>query len=279
MEQAGLHCVLDPKVEVVIWEKRAFNAALSLLAAVAGLTFGEIGDRPEERACVKLFRSGSSLLSPTFSAATKARQRVGLFEKRQTGFIICGASSLRSPMPVKTQGYLPASRSSFVRLGWRARVLWRWLTLWTSTASTGGVLRTEHRCRQIRTAADPCHLFEYARRGPAICVTNFLTSSSRLVAREPRRRPPDPSQNAPIAAFPLVVTPSGSVHRRRTVFALRQCHVAAVDELDDGIVADDHSVAVIAAEGERTGAASETWRPSSLSPSKMNGRSARTSRY
>lgn len=49
LDQAGLNCKPDPKVEVAIWEKLAFNSALNSLAAITGLTVGEMGDRAESR--------------------------------------------------------------------------------------------------------------------------------------------------------------------------------------------------------------------------------------
>ncbi len=49
LDEAGLNCKLDPGVEVTIWEKLAFNSALNSLAAVTGLTVGEMGDRQEAR--------------------------------------------------------------------------------------------------------------------------------------------------------------------------------------------------------------------------------------
>lgn len=49
LDGAGLNCKLDPHVEVAIWEKLAFNSALNSLAAVTGLTVGEMGDRQESR--------------------------------------------------------------------------------------------------------------------------------------------------------------------------------------------------------------------------------------
>ncbi len=49
LTDSGLNCQLDPKVEVAIWEKLAFNSALNSLAAVTGLTVGEMGERPESR--------------------------------------------------------------------------------------------------------------------------------------------------------------------------------------------------------------------------------------
>ncbi len=52
IDAAGLRCRLDRDVEVAIWEKLAFNAALNSLSAVTGLTVGEMGDRPESRAVV-----------------------------------------------------------------------------------------------------------------------------------------------------------------------------------------------------------------------------------
>ncbi|MCD2171441.1 ketopantoate reductase family protein [Rhizobium sp. C4] len=52
LDDAGLHCTLDPHVEVAIWEKLAFNSALNSLAAVTGLTVGEMGDGKETREIV-----------------------------------------------------------------------------------------------------------------------------------------------------------------------------------------------------------------------------------
>jgi len=49
LDGAGLNCKLDPHVEVAIWEKLAFNSALNSLAAITGLTVGEMGDRQESR--------------------------------------------------------------------------------------------------------------------------------------------------------------------------------------------------------------------------------------
>lgn len=52
LDEAGLNCKLDPSVEVAIWEKLAFNSALNSLAAITGLTVGEMGDRQESREIV-----------------------------------------------------------------------------------------------------------------------------------------------------------------------------------------------------------------------------------
>lgn len=41
-DDAGLRCSADPQVEVFIWEKLAFNAALNSICAVSGLTVGEV---------------------------------------------------------------------------------------------------------------------------------------------------------------------------------------------------------------------------------------------
>ncbi|OEC99944.1 2-dehydropantoate 2-reductase [Rhizobium sp. YK2] len=49
LDEAGLNCTLDSHVEVAIWEKLAFNSALNSLAAITGLTVGEMGDRRESR--------------------------------------------------------------------------------------------------------------------------------------------------------------------------------------------------------------------------------------
>lgn len=52
LDEAGLNCKLDPDVEAAIWEKLAFNSALNSLAAITGLTVGEISDRQESREIV-----------------------------------------------------------------------------------------------------------------------------------------------------------------------------------------------------------------------------------
>ena len=49
---AGLNGVADPAVEVAIWEKVAFNAAMNSVSAVSRLAVGPIGDSPEGRALV-----------------------------------------------------------------------------------------------------------------------------------------------------------------------------------------------------------------------------------
>lgn len=49
LDQAGLNCALDEHVEIAIWEKLAFNAALNSIAAITGLTVGEISDMPVTR--------------------------------------------------------------------------------------------------------------------------------------------------------------------------------------------------------------------------------------
>ncbi len=46
---AGLHCLADPAVEVAIWEKLAFNAALNALCAITRRQVGAVADRPEGR--------------------------------------------------------------------------------------------------------------------------------------------------------------------------------------------------------------------------------------
>lgn len=49
LDEAGLNCSLDPQVEIAIWEKLAFNTALNSVAAITGLTVGEIGESNEAR--------------------------------------------------------------------------------------------------------------------------------------------------------------------------------------------------------------------------------------
>ena len=46
---AKFSCVVDPQVEIQIWEKVAFNAALNALATVSGLTVGGMDTQPGRR--------------------------------------------------------------------------------------------------------------------------------------------------------------------------------------------------------------------------------------
>ena len=52
LSAAGLDCVADPQVQVAIWEKVAFNAAMNSVAAVTRLPVGPIADHPAGRALV-----------------------------------------------------------------------------------------------------------------------------------------------------------------------------------------------------------------------------------
>jgi 2-dehydropantoate 2-reductase len=52
MSAAGLDCIADPLVDVAIWEKVAFNAAMNSVSAVTRLTVGPIADHPAGRALV-----------------------------------------------------------------------------------------------------------------------------------------------------------------------------------------------------------------------------------
>jgi 2-dehydropantoate 2-reductase len=49
LDRAGLDCAADPLVEVGIWEKVAFNAALNAVAAVIGRPVAAIADHPSGR--------------------------------------------------------------------------------------------------------------------------------------------------------------------------------------------------------------------------------------
>ena len=53
LTRAGLPAVADPDVRVAIWEKVAFNAATSPVAAVTRLRVGPIGDSPAGRAIAR----------------------------------------------------------------------------------------------------------------------------------------------------------------------------------------------------------------------------------
>ena len=50
---AGLDCLADPTVEVAIWEKVAFNAAMNSVSAISRLSVGEIADSIAGRALVE----------------------------------------------------------------------------------------------------------------------------------------------------------------------------------------------------------------------------------
>jgi 2-dehydropantoate 2-reductase len=49
LDEAGLNCCADASVDASIWEKVAFNAALNSVAAVAGMTVGEMADSRDAR--------------------------------------------------------------------------------------------------------------------------------------------------------------------------------------------------------------------------------------
>lgn len=49
LNDAGLNCFADPSVDTSIWEKVSFNAALNSVAAVTGMTVGEMADSPPAR--------------------------------------------------------------------------------------------------------------------------------------------------------------------------------------------------------------------------------------
>ena len=52
LAQAGMDCLADPLVEVAIWEKVAFNAAMNSISAVTRLSVGQIGDSAAGRELV-----------------------------------------------------------------------------------------------------------------------------------------------------------------------------------------------------------------------------------
>ncbi len=52
LSAAGLDCIADPAVEVAVWEKVAFNAAMNSVAAVTRLPVGPIADHPAGRLLV-----------------------------------------------------------------------------------------------------------------------------------------------------------------------------------------------------------------------------------
>ncbi len=52
LDKAGLNCSADRSVDTSIWEKVSFNAALNSVAAVTGMTVGEMGDSVEAREVV-----------------------------------------------------------------------------------------------------------------------------------------------------------------------------------------------------------------------------------
>lgn len=74
--QAGLPCEADPQVQVAIWEKVAFNAALNSVCAVTRQTVGAVGASEQGRQLL------NSILDETVAVAQAAgiavdRQRVG----------------------------------------------------------------------------------------------------------------------------------------------------------------------------------------------------------
>jgi len=52
LSAAGLDCIADPQVDVAIWEKVAFNAAMNSVSAVTRLPVGPIADNPDGRLLV-----------------------------------------------------------------------------------------------------------------------------------------------------------------------------------------------------------------------------------
>ncbi|WAH55351.1 2-dehydropantoate 2-reductase [Pseudomonas silvicola] len=51
-DDAGLTCTAEPQVQVSIWEKLAFNAALNSICSVTGLTVGKLGQSPSGKRTV-----------------------------------------------------------------------------------------------------------------------------------------------------------------------------------------------------------------------------------
>ncbi|MGJ7546858.1 ketopantoate reductase family protein [Pseudomonas alloputida] len=43
LRRGGMNCIVDPDIEVSIWEKVAFNTALNSLCALSGMSVGELG--------------------------------------------------------------------------------------------------------------------------------------------------------------------------------------------------------------------------------------------
>lgn len=75
LSQAGLPCTADPQVQVAIWEKVAFNAALNSVCAVTRQTVGAVGDCAHGRQVL------SAIIEETLAVARAAgiavdRQRV-----------------------------------------------------------------------------------------------------------------------------------------------------------------------------------------------------------
>ncbi len=63
LSAAGLDCAADPLVEIAIWEKVAFNAAMNSVAAVTRLPVAAIADHPAGRALV------SAIIAETLAVA------------------------------------------------------------------------------------------------------------------------------------------------------------------------------------------------------------------
>jgi len=98
LSAAGLPCKADPQVEVAIWEKVVFNAALNSISAVTKLTVGAIGDHDEGRSLAQ------SIVAETLAIA-KARG-LAVDEQRARRALEHAFNSHRSHQPSMLQDVL-----------------------------------------------------------------------------------------------------------------------------------------------------------------------------
>ena len=95
LSAAGLNCVADPAVEVAIWEKVAFNAAMNSVSAVSRLAVGPIGDSPEGRSLVAAVVDEAVAVARARGLAVDAARVHGTVAKAFTGHRAHKASMLQ----------------------------------------------------------------------------------------------------------------------------------------------------------------------------------------
>lgn len=103
LDAAGLNCRCDPQVEIAIWEKIAFNAALNALCAASGLTVGGVGDSAAGR------RLADAMVAETLAVARS--RGLGVDPKRVTQALQHAFATHRDHKPSMLQD-LAAGRPS-----------------------------------------------------------------------------------------------------------------------------------------------------------------------
>ena len=92
---AGLNCIADPLVEVAIWEKVAFNAAMNSVSAVTRLPVGPIADSPQGRALVAAVIDEVAAVAQASGVAVDAARVHGAVAKAFVGHRAHKASMLQ----------------------------------------------------------------------------------------------------------------------------------------------------------------------------------------